>query len=70
MIKLITRLLSYVFKDLISDELLGWVGLVVSVSASHAVGRGFAPQPGHIKDHRNKSNTECSSIRPTYIFSA
>ena len=26
-------------------------GLVVSVSASHAIGRGFAPRPGHTKDH-------------------
>ena len=28
-------------------------GLVVSVSASRAVGRGFAPRPGHTKDHHN-----------------
>ena len=27
------------------------VGLVVSVSVSHKVGRGFASQPGHTKDH-------------------
>ena len=27
------------------------VGLVVSVSASHAVGRRFAPRPGHTKNH-------------------
>ena len=26
-------------------------GLVVSVSASHAVGRGFASRRGHTKDH-------------------
>ena len=29
--------------------------LVVSESASHAVGRGFAPWPGHTNDHHNKS---------------
>ena len=34
-----------------------WVGLVISVSASHAVGRGFAPRPGHTKDlHKNGTN--------------
>ena len=27
------------------------VGLVVSVSASHTAGRGFASRPGHTKDH-------------------
>ena len=28
-----------------------------SYSASHAVGRGFAPQPGHTKDHhKNGTN--------------
>ena len=27
------------------------VGLVVSVSVSHTVGRGFASRPGHTKDH-------------------
>ena len=27
------------------------VGLVVSVSASHAIGRGFVYRPGHTKDH-------------------
>ena len=27
------------------------VGLVVSVSASHTVGREFAPRLGHTKDH-------------------
>ena len=31
-------------------------GLVVSVSASHAVDRGFASQPGHTKDHNNGIN--------------
>ena len=33
-------------------------GLVVSVSASHTVARGFAPQPGHTKDH-HKNGTNC-----------
>ena len=28
---------------------------VFSVSVSHAVGHWFAPQPGHTKDHNNKS---------------
>ena len=33
------------------------VGSVVSVSASHAVGRGFAPRPGHTKNgHTNGTN--------------
>ena len=32
-------------------------GLVVSVSASHTVGRGFASRPGHTKDlHKNGTN--------------
>ena len=34
------------------------VGLVVSVSASHTVGRGFAPMSGHTKDH-HKNGTDC-----------
>ena len=46
------------------------VGSVGSVSASRTEGHEFASRPGHTKDHHNKSNTECSSIRPTYIFSA
>ena len=33
-------------------------GLVVSMSASHAVDCGFAPLPGHIKDH-HKNGTHC-----------
>ena len=34
-----------------------WDGLVVSMSASHAVGRGFASRLGHIKnDHKNGTN--------------
>ena len=28
------------------------VGLLVSVSASHTVGRGFASRPGHTKGHQ------------------
>ena len=34
------------------------VGLVVSVATPHAVGRVFAPRPGHTKDH-NKTGTNC-----------
>ena len=34
------------------------VGLVVSVSASHTVGRGFADWSGHTKDH-HKNGTNC-----------
>ena len=34
------------------------VGLVVSVSASHMVGREFASRPGHTKDH-HKNGTNC-----------
>ena len=33
-------------------------GLVVSVSASHAVGRDFASRTGHTKDH-HKIGTNC-----------
>ena len=36
----------------------GRVALVVSESASHAVGRGFAPHAGHTKDH-HKDGTYC-----------
>ena len=36
----------------------GRVDLVVGVTASHAVGRGFASQTGHTKDH-NKHGTYC-----------
>ena len=36
----------------------GQVGLVVSVSASHTVGREFASRPGHTKDH-HKNGTNC-----------
>ena len=34
------------------------VGLVVSVSSSHTVGREFASRPGHTKDH-HKNSTNC-----------
>ena len=37
-----------------------WVGLVVSVSASNTVGRGFASRPGHTKDHKN--GTKCLPV--------
>ena len=30
-------------------------GLVISVSAFQAVGRGFAPRPDHTKDHHKNS---------------
>ena len=36
-------------------------GLLVSVSASHSVGRGFAPRPGHVKDH-HKNGTNCLPV--------
>ena len=35
-----------------------WVGLVVSVSASHTVGHEFASRQGHTKDH-HKNGTNC-----------
>ena len=34
------------------------IGLVVSVSASHTVGREFASRPGHTKDH-DKNGANC-----------
>ena len=37
---------------------LYWVGIVISMSASHMVGRGFASPPGHTKDHQ-KNGTNC-----------
>ena len=33
------------------------VGLVVSVSVSHAVGCGLAPEPAHSKDHQKMVQT-------------
>ena len=32
---------------------------MVSVSASHVVGRWFAPQPGHTKDHHKNGTNMC-----------
>ena len=34
------------------------VGSMVSISASHTVGRGLALRPGHTKDH-HKNSTNC-----------
>ena len=42
------------------------VGLVVSMSASDAVGRGFAPRPGHTKDHDKMVQT--SSLLGTHAL--
>ena len=39
---------------MISFTTSGW--LIVSMSASHAVGGGFVPRPGHTKDHENGTN--------------
>ena len=36
--------------------------LVVDGSASNAVGRGFAPRPGHTKDH-HENGTNCLMTR-------
>ena len=33
------------------------LALVVSMSASHAIGRGLASQPGHTKDHHKMVQT-------------
>ena len=41
-----------------TETLLLRDGLVVSVSASHAVGRGFASRSGHTEDH-HKNDTNC-----------
>ena len=38
------------------------VGLVVSMSASRTLGRGFTPRPGHTKDH-DKNDTNCVPAR-------
>ena len=35
-----------------------WSGLLVSVSAYHAVDRGFMPRQGHTKDH-HRNGTNC-----------
>ena len=42
----------------IYDYVPCWVGIVVSVSASHTVGREFASRPDHTKDH-HKNSTHC-----------
>ena len=44
-----------------------WDGLVVSVFTSLLVGPGFAPRPGHIKDH-HKNGTNCLVARHTEEF--
>ena len=37
-------------------------GLMVSVSASHTVGREFVSRPGHTKDHhKNSANLVCGT---------
>ena len=35
------------------------VGLVVSMSASHTVGREFASRPGHTKNHHKNGTPAC-----------
>ena len=40
------------------------VGLVVSVSTSHTIGREFASWPGHTKDHHNKSANALALCQP------
>ena len=41
-------------------------GLVVSVSTSHVVGRGFAPRLGYTKDH-HKNDTDCLHAWHAYL---
>ena len=42
------------------------VGLVVSMSASHAVGHGFTPPPGdHTKDHHKDGKLQTASLLGT-----
>ena len=43
------------------------VGLVVTVSASHKVGRGFASQPGDTKNH-HKSGTNSLPALHTWVI--
>ena len=38
------------------------VGLVVSVSASHAIGREFMTRPGHTKDHHKNGTSKAASL--------
>ena len=40
------------------------VGLVVSMSASHTVGREFASRPGHTKDHNDNSANALALCHP------
>ena len=47
--------ITYVFAF---NTCLGFLVSVGSVSASHTVGREFASQPGHTKDH-HKNGTNC-----------
>ena len=49
--------------DLVSVyyDILCQVGLVISESASHEVGRGFAPRLGLTKDHY-KNGTNCLHV--------
>ena len=46
----------YIYKYCLKVNMAGplQVGLVVSVSVSHAVGHRFEPWPGHTKDHHQK----------------
>ena len=39
-----------------------WGDLLVSVSASHAVGCGFAYRPGHTKDHHKNSTNRLHAL--------
>ena len=39
------------------------VGLVVCVSASHTVGRGFASRPGHNKDHHKNGTNRLPALK-------
>ena len=49
---------SAIWKKTLHIIILTASGLVISVSASHAVGRGFGPRPGHTKDH-HRNGTNC-----------
>ena len=47
--------------SMLLDSILRWVGLVVSMSGSHVVGRGFASQPGDQMGHNEKSDRKMIS---------
>ena len=48
---------AYTLYEHCKIEVLRWDGLVVSVSASNAVGHRFEPRPGHTKGHhKNGTN--------------